>query len=697
MIGISMKSGKCSKTKWNADLNSSGDVVHKLELTIKKLREEVNRHSHLYHVLDKPEISDAEYDRLYRQLVELEQANPQLIIPESPTQRVGETPLASFEEVEHEVRMLSIENAFSEADMLAFDRRIREKLNQASITYHVEAKLDGLAISLLYEAGKLLRAATRGDGSTGENVTHNARTIRSIPLQLDGDGIPPSVEIRGEVVITKTDFELLNKKQGNAGDKIFANPRNAAAGSLRQLDPRITAQRPLTFFAYGIGKVSAGAEFRTQSELLERIAGWGVPVSPESKTVNGLQEGLEYYADIGRRRRQLAFDIDGVVFKVNDRAYQESLGYVSRAPRWSVAFKFPPEQAFTRITAIDVQVGRTGALTPVARLDPVVVGGVTVTNVTLHNEDEINRKDVRVGDEVAVHRAGDVIPEIISVNKDKRPRGTRRFRMPESCPACGSNVEKADGEAVARCTGGLFCPAQCIQSIIHFASRKAMDIDGLGDKLVEQLFSSGLVRKVSDLYRLEHSQLVSLERMGEKSADNLLAALHRSKSTRFDKFIYALGIREVGETTAQNLALHFSTIDQLSRAAEEDLLEIEDIGPVVAGHIFNFFKEQHNMVVVNELIHSGIKWPQPVRADKQTQPLKGKVFVLTGTLEKMTRDEAKRKLTGLGAKVSGSVSRNTDYVVAGEAAGSKLTKANDLGVRILDEKAFLAMLDSKKT
>ena len=692
-----MKSGKCSKTKWNADLNSSGDVVHKLELTIKKLREEVNRHSHLYHVLDKPEISDAEYDRLYRQLVELEQANPQLIIPESPTQRVGETPLASFEEVEHEVRMLSIENAFSEADMLAFDRRIREKLNQASITYHVEAKLDGLAISLLYEAGKLLRAATRGDGSTGENVTHNARTIRSIPLQLDGDGIPPSVEIRGEVVITKTDFELLNKKQGNAGDKIFANPRNAAAGSLRQLDPRITAQRPLTFFAYGIGKVSAGAEFRTQSELLERIAGWGVPVSPESKTVNGLQEGLEYYADIGRRRRQLAFDIDGVVFKVNDRAYQESLGYVSRAPRWSVAFKFPPEQAFTRITAIDVQVGRTGALTPVARLDPVVVGGVTVTNVTLHNEDEINRKDVRVGDEVAVHRAGDVIPEIISVNKDKRPRGTRRFRMPESCPACGSNVEKADGEAVARCTGGLFCPAQCIQSIIHFASRKAMDIDGLGDKLVEQLFSSGLVRKVSDLYRLEHSQLVSLERMGEKSADNLLAALHRSKSTRFDKFIYALGIREVGETTAQNLALHFSTIDQLSRAAEEDLLEIEDIGPVVAGHIFNFFKEQHNMVVVNELIHSGIKWPQPVRADKQTQPLKGKVFVLTGTLEKMTRDEAKRKLTGLGAKVSGSVSRNTDYVVAGEAAGSKLTKANDLGVRILDEKAFLAMLDSKKT
>ena len=692
-----MKSGKCSKTKWNADLNSSGDVVHKLELTVKKLREEVNRHSHLYHVLDKPEISDAEYDRLYRQLVELEQANPQLIIPESPTQRVGETPLASFEEVEHEVRMLSIENAFSEADMLAFDRRIREKLNQASITYHVEAKLDGLAISLLYEAGKLLRAATRGDGSTGENVTHNARTIRSIPLQLDGDGIPPSVEIRGEVVITKTDFELLNKKQGNAGDKIFANPRNAAAGSLRQLDPRITAQRPLTFFAYGIGKVSAGAEFRTQSELLERIAGWGVPVSPESKTVNGLQEGLEYYADIGRRRRQLAFDIDGVVFKVNDRAYQESLGYVSRAPRWSVAFKFPPEQAFTRITAIDVQVGRTGALTPVARLDPVVVGGVTVTNVTLHNEDEINRKDVRVGDEVAVHRAGDVIPEIISVNKDKRPRGTRRFRMPESCPACGSNVEKADGEAVARCTGGLFCPAQCIQSIIHFASRKAMDIDGLGDKLVEQLFSSGLVRKVSDLYRLEHSQLVSLERMGEKSADNLLAALHRSKSTRFDKFIYALGIREVGETTAQNLALHFSTIDQLSRAAEEDLLEIEDIGPVVAGHIFNFFKEQHNMVVVNELIHSGIKWPQPVRADKQTQPLKGKVFVLTGTLEKMTRDEAKRKLTGLGAKVSGSVSRNTDYVVAGEAAGSKLTKANDLGVRILDEKAFLAMLDSKKT
>jgi len=660
---------------------------------IGKLRAEIDEHNYRYHVLDAPTVPDTVYDRLFRELLDLEQAHPELITPESPTQRVGEKPLKSFPEVKHEVPMLSLENAFDEEEMTAFDRRVRERLGHEEVEYIAETKLDGLAISLLYRAGRLVRAATRGDGSSGEDVSQNVRTIKSIPLSLRGKHIPELIEIRGEVFMTSKGFLRLNRAQQELGEKIFANPRNAAAGSLRQLDPKITARRPLSFYAYGMGQCSNDYQVATHAELLTDIKNWGVPASPETKTVNGLKGCLQYYRNIQNRRQDLPYEIDGVVFKVNDRNLQDQLGFVSRAPRWAIAYKFPPQEVLTRVVGIDVQVGRTGALTPVARLEPVAVGGVTVTNATLHNEDEVKRKDVRVGDMVVVRRAGDVIPEVVKVMQDRRPRNTKKFVMPDQCPVCHSNVTREEEEAVVRCSGGLYCPAQCIQAIIHFASRRAMDIDGLGEKLVEQLYQQKLIGNVADLYTLTMAQVAGLERMGNKSANNLITALDKSKETTLERFIYALGIREVGEATARNLAIHFGSIEKLGRAGIEDLEQVTDVGPVVANHIRNFFAERHNQDTIDRLIAAGIRWPAP-ELPAVVHPLQDRTFVLTGTLASMTRDEAKQKLQLLGAKVSGSVSAKTDYVVAGEAAGSKLTKARELDIDVLDEAAFLRLINN---
>lgn len=666
---------------------SADDIIKR----IGHIRAEINEHNYRYHVLDAPTVPDAEYDRLFRELVDLERQHPELVTPDSPTQRVGDRPLKSFPEIKHEIPMLSLENAFDEEAMKAFDRRVRERLDVSEVDYLAETKLDGLAISLLYQGGKLTRAATRGDGYSGEDVTQNVRTIKSIPLSLRGADFPELMEIRGEVFMTIMGFQKLNRDKQDAGEKLFANPRNAAAGSLRQLDPKLTARRPLTFFAYGIGRCSDNYQVDTHAELLANIKKWGVPTSPETKTVKGLKGCFNYYNKIQNRRRDLAYEIDGVVFKVNQRKLQDRLGFVSRAPRWAIAYKFPPQEVLTRVVEINVQVGRTGALTPVARLEPVAVGGVTITNATLHNEDEIKRKDVRVGDTVVVRRAGDVIPEVVSVIKDRRPPDTKSFVMPGNCPVCHSKVNREMEEAVVRCSGGLYCPAQCIQSIIHFASRRAMDIDGLGEKLVEQLYQQELIRNVADLYALTREQVAGLARMGEKSADNLIASLDKSKDTRLDRFIYALGIREVGEATARNLALYFGSIEKLSRAGVDELEQVPDIGSVVAGHIRNFFAERHNQEIIDRLLAAGIHWPEPDTAPGE-RPLQGKTFVLTGTLASMTRDDARQKLQVLGAKVSGSVSAKTDYVVAGEAAGSKLTKARDLGVKIMDEAAFLKLV-----
>jgi DNA ligase (NAD+) len=649
------------------------------------LREQINRHNYSYYVLDAPDVPDAEYDRLLRELSKLETSFPQFISTDSPTQRVGAKPLTSFKQVRHAVPMLSLDNAFDEDEMLAFDKRAREKLGLNQISYAAETKLDGLAISLLYQNGKLEQAATRGDGSNGEDVSLNARTIKSIPLILVGKDYPELLEVRGEVFISKQDFAALNKKQKSMDEKTFANPRNTAAGSLRQLDPKLTAQRSLSFYAYGIGQISdTGISTTSHTAMLANLKQWGLPVSPETKNAEGIQECLEYYKNIAERRSSLPYEIDGVVFKLNSFEEQEILGYVSRAPRWAIAYKFPPEEELTVIENIEIQVGRTGALTPVARLKPVFVGGVTVTNATLHNEEEIARKDVRIGDTVVIRRAGDVIPEVVSVVQDKRPQNSMPFRMPDSCPVCGSKTAKIEGEAVTRCAGGIFCSAQASQAAIHFASRRAMDVDGLGDKLVEQLFETQLIENVADLYELKLEQLTGLERMGEKSAVNLLTALDKSKETSLDKFLYALGIREVGEATARSLALHFGNLDKIRAATADELEEITDVGPVVAKNIPAFFNEEQNNRIIERLISSGVNWPD-IEVNTEDLILKGKTFVLTGTMTSMNRDEAKQMLQQLGAKVSSSVSKKTDYVVAGEAAGSKLKKAEELGIEILDE------------
>ena len=660
-----------------------------------ELRAEIEFHNDRYHRLDSPLISDAEYDALVRELLALEREYPELVTPDSPTQRVGAPPVKAFGAVRHEIPMLSLENAFADEDVVEWGRRVAQRLGHKDLAFLVEPKLDGLAVSLIYEWGVLSCGATRGDGQTGEDITQNVRTIRSIPLRLRGEGWPERFEARGEVFMPKEGFKALNERALENGERTFANPRNAAAGSLRQLDPRITASRPLDFYCYGYGVYPEDRLPETQSELMERFRGWDIPVNPELRVVKGLEGCLDYYRDLLARRHALPYEIDGVVYKVDRLADRAALGFVARAPRWAIAHKFPAEETTTRVTAIEVQVGRTGALTPVARLEPVVVGGVTVTNATLHNADEIHRKDIRVGDFVLVRRAGDVIPEVVKSLPELRPPEIQIFQMPTHCPVCGSEVETADGEAIARCSGGLYCPAQHKEAIKHFASRRAMDIDGLGDKLVDQLLDKRLIRTVADLYRLTVEQLADLDRMGRKSAQNLIDALERSKHTRLPRFLYALGIREVGEVTAHTLAAHFRELDALAAADETELQTIQDVGPSVARHIHTFFRQPHNLEVIQALLEAGVHWDSlPERPAETEFPLKGKTFVITGTLDSMSREEAKARLQALGGKVTGSVSRNTSYVIAGADPGSKLAKAQELGVEVLDEEGFRRLLDA---
>jgi len=658
------------------------------------LRAEIERHNHAYYVLDAPTIPDAEYDKLFRELQAIEAAHPELRTADSPTQRVGGAPLPEFRQVRHAVPMLSLNNAFSAEEAEAFDRRCRDGLGKERIDYSCEPKFDGLAITLRYENGLFVQGATRGDGFTGEDVTQSLRTVRNIPLRLNGSNVPPVLEVRGEVLMPRADFERLNERQRARGDKEFANPRNAAAGSLRQLDPKITARRPLRFFAYGVAAASAVSPAPTfHSGMMERLAGWGFPVAKECAVVQGAAGLLAYYERIGEVRRELPYDIDGVVYKVDSLADQETLGFVSRAPRFAVAHKFSAEEALTTVESIDVQVGRTGAITPVARLTPVFVGGVTVTNATLHNEDEVRRKDVRVGDTVIVRRAGDVIPEVVAVVPEKRPILAPEFVMPKVCPVCGSAIERPEDEAIARCSGGLFCPAQRKQALLHFASRRAMDIEGLGEKLVDQLIDNAIVKTPADLYKLGILALANLERMAEKSAANLLAAIENSRQTTLARFIYALGIRNVGEATAKDLARHFGALDALMAADANSLQQVPEVGPVVAASIARFFSERHNVEVIEQLRAAGVHWPEGEPAPRATAALAGKTFVLTGTLPTLTRDAARELIEARGGKIAGSVSKKTDYVVAGTEVGSKLSKAQELGVTILDEAQLIDLLE----
>ncbi len=659
---------------------------------IQQLRTDIHRHNYQYYVLDDPQLPDVEYDRMFKRLQQLEAQHPELIAPDSPTQRVGAEPLTGFTTVQHELPMLSLDNAFSDEDFLAFNRRVQERLkDQEDIEYACEPKLDGIAVSLLYRDGVLVRGATRGDGYNGEDITANVRTIASVPLRLQGSDYPAELEVRGEIYMPKSGFEKLNEQARQRGDKLFVNPRNAAAGSLRQLDPRLTAGRPLELCVYSTGMVSAALPDK-HTDVLHALQRWGFRINPEMATALGVAQCLAYYQRLGEKRAGLPYDIDGVVFKVNRLDLQQKLGFVSRAPRWAIAFKFPAQEEITELLDVEFQVGRTGAVTPVARLKPVFVGGVTVSNATLHNRDEIARLGVRIGDTVIVRRAGDVIPQVVSVVLEKRPTHARDIEFPSQCPVCGSRVEAVPGEAVARCDGGLVCAAQRKQAIIHFASRKAMDIDGLGDKLVEQLVDRGLVQAVADLYRLSAEQLSGLERMGDKSAQNLIQALEKSKQTTLARFIYALGIREVGEATARNLANHFGKLDAIVEADEESLQQVPDIGPVVAHFVVEFFRQPDTLEAVRQLRQAGVQWPEqePPKADEL--PLNGKTWVLTGTLEQLTRDEAKEHLLALGAKVAGSVSARTDCVVAGPGAGSKLRKAEELQIPVMDEAGLMALL-----
>jgi DNA ligase (NAD+) len=653
------------------------------------LRAEIEKHGYRYYVLDDPEISDADYDRLFAELQALEREHPELATPDSPTQRVGGAPLAGFAPVRHAAPMLSLNNAFSEDDVLALDRRAREALGVEAIEYSAEPKFDGLAISLRYERGVFVQGATRGDGNTGEDVTANLRTVRSVPLRLRGRA-PEALDVRGEVVMLKRDFEALNERQRAAGEKEYVNPRNSAAGALRQLDPRMTAARPLRFYGYGIGAAEQLPGAKTHAEVLDRLADAGVPVSGERRVVRGVDGVLAFYAS-------LRYDIDGVVYKVNSIEQQARLGFVSRAPRFAVAHKFPAEEATTEVAGIEVNVGRTGALTPVAKLKPVFVGGVTVTNATLHNEDEMRRKDVRIGDTVIVRRAGDVIPEIVRVIPERRPPEAREFRMPTECPVCGSGVVRLPDEAVARCSGGLFCAAQRKQALLHFASRRAMDIEGLGEKLVDQLVDHGIVRTPADLYRLGVAALAELERMAEKSAQNVVDAIDRSRKTTLARFVYALGIRNVGEATAADLARHFGALDRLMDATEEQLQDVPDIGPVVAMSVRRFFSERHNREVIEQLRAGGVRWEEgPPAPAKPAGRLAGKTFVLTGALASLSRDDAKALIESHGGKVAGSVSKKTDFVVAGDEPGSKLEKARGLGIEVLDEQGLLKLVEGAK-
>lgn len=665
---------------------------------LSELRTALRHHEYLYHVLDAPEIPDVEYDKLMQELRDIETAHPELITSDSPTQRVGAAPLSEFEQIRHEMPMLSLDNAFDEESYLAFDKRIHDRLKtEEPLTFCCELKLDGLAVSLLYENGVLTKAATRGDGTVGENITANVRTINAIPLRLTGDNIPARLEVRGEVFMRHSGFEKLNAAALRNHEKTFANPRNAAAGSLRQLDPRITAKRPLTFYCYGVGIIEGAELPESHWQRLQQLKTWGLPVSDRIQLRTGSQSVLDFYHDVQNYRSSLDFDIDGVVIKVDDLALQRQLGFVSRAPRWAIAFKFPAQEQLTVLRDVEFQVGRTGAITPVARLEPVQVAGVTVSNATLHNEDEIQRLDLRIGDTVIVRRAGDVIPKVVGIIADRRPADAKEIVFPQNCPVCDSKIERIEGEAVARCTGGLICPAQRKESLKHFVSRKAMDIDGMGDKIIEQLVDKEYVKTPADLFTLSPRTLAGLERMGEKSAINILNALEKSKETTLARFLFALGMREVGETTAANLANHFLTLDALQAADIETLKTVQDVGDVVAKHTFNFLREPHNQDVINQLISPeiGIHWPTPevINVEALENPFAGKTIVLTGTLTSLSRDDAKARLTQLGAKVSGSVSKKTDLVIAGEAAGSKLTKAEELGVKVIDEQEMIRLFE----
>ena len=665
---------------------------------VQQLREEIEAHNYHYYVLDTPSIPDAAFDQLFRELQQLEAEYPELAAADSPTQRVGAHPATAFAQVTHRVPMLSLNNAFADEEVQAFDRRVRESLGRAVIDYAVEPKFDGLAISLIYENGQLVLAATRGDGYSGEEVTANIKTIQVVPLKLPMAAAPPLLEVRGEVLMLKRDFENLNAAQRARGEKEFANPRNAAAGSLRQLDSKITAARKLTFFAYALGATEGVTLPLQHSLVMDWLTALHFPVCRERHVVQGAEGVLAYYQALGAQRDALPYEIDGVVYKVNDLAAQAELGFVSRAPRFAVAHKFPAQEMMTEVLGIDVQVGRTGAITPVARLKPVLVGGVTVTNATLHNEDEVRRKDVHIGDFVIVRRAGDVIPEVVRVIQEQRPAGVQDFIMPSRCPVCGSQIVKLPDEAVARCSGGLFCPAQRKQALLHFASRRALDIEGLGDKLVEQLVERQLVNTPADIYHLDLQSLANLERMAEKSAANILAAIEHSKHTSLARFVYALGIRNVGEATAKELASHFGTLDALAQATMEQLIAVPDVGPIVAQSIAAFFAEAHNCEVITALRTAGVTWPEgagrPVMAQRG---LAGKTFVLTGTLPNLSRDDAKARIEALGGKITGSVSSKTDYVVVGADAGSKLLKAQALNRAQLDETGLLALLASKVT
>ena len=656
---------------------------------VDSLREQIRHHNYRYHVLDDPEIPDATYDRLVRELQALEEKHPELVTPDSPTQRVGAAPVSAFGTVAHELPMLSLDNAFSEEELRDFHRRVTQRLDvdiDAPLSYAAEPKLDGAAVSLLYEDGELVRGATRGDGTTGENITHNIRTIEAVPLRLIGHGYPARLEVRGEVFMPRAGFTAFNQQAEAKGEKTFVNPRNAAAGSLRQLDPRLTAERPLDIYVYSVGIHDGGTLPDRHSEILDALQGWGFKVCPERRVVDGIDGCLAFYADIGARRDDLRYDIDGVVYKVDRLDYQQSLGFVSRAPRWAIAHKFPAQEELTVVRDVEFQVGRTGALTPVARLEPVFVGGVTVSNATLHNMDELNRKDVRVGDSVIVRRAGDVIPEVVKVVRDRRPKRTRRVKMPTECPVCGSAVVREAEEAVARCTGGLYCAAQRAEALKHFVSRRALDVDGMGGKLIEQLVALDRIQTPADLFTLDRDELVAMERMGDKSADNLLAAIEASKQTSLARFLYALGIREVGEATAAGLAAHYGKLEAILAADEAALQEVPDVGPIVAARIHAFFAEPHNRDVIERLVASGVSWPESESVKPAADgALSGKTFVLTGTLSGMTRNDAKDRIVAAGGKVTGSVSKKTDYVVAGDKAGSKLTKAQNLGITILDE------------
>ncbi len=662
------------------------------------LRDQIRYHNYRYHALDDPEIPDAEYDRMMRALQALEAAHPEIISQDSPTQRVGDAPISAFGTVRHQIPMLSLGNAFSAEEVQDFHRRALDRLgldDQAEVVYAAEPKLDGAAVSLLYEDGVLVRGSTRGDGTTGEDITHNVRTIEAIPLRLLGSGYPSRLEVRGEVFMPKAGFEAYNAKARAAGEKTFVNPRNAAAGSLRQLDPKLTAERPLDMYAYSVGIAESGDLPSRHSEIIDQLQEWGIKVCPERRVVDGVNGCLEYYASIGARRDQLSYEIDGVVYKVDSLELQRKLGFVSRAPRWAIAHKFPAQEELTEVEDVEFQVGRTGAVTPVARLKPVFVGGVTVSNATLHNIDELHRKDVRVGDTVIVRRAGDVIPEVVSVILNRRLKGTRRVQLPKTCPVCGSRVVREDGESAARCTGGLFCPAQRAEALKHFVSRRALDIEGLGAKLIEQLVATDRLKTPADIFQLSKEDLSDLDRMGEKSASKLVRAINASKTTTLARFLFALGIREVGETTAASVAAHFGRLVNVIQATDEDLQGVADVGPVVAARIRAFFSEEHNLGVISRLQEYGVEWPESdPELVAQTGPLSGKIFVITGTLPSLSRDEAKDMIQKAGGKVTGSISSKTDYLVAGEMAGSKLIKAEKLDVSILDENALRTLISS---